>query len=94
MCASSTCNYILFHHSFPKKKVRRQSRSTLHLSNFIFLLIQTPPNGLIVPFVPLAGQMIDDNQLTAFVNGLCCLAMFLIVAYHFVTVNSTPNSQK
>ncbi|KAF9286854.1 hypothetical protein BGZ68_002513 [Mortierella alpina] len=35
-------------------------------------------------------QMIDDNQLTAYVNGVCCVAMVLIVAYHFVAVNATP----
>lgn len=32
--------------------------------------------------------MIDDNQLTFFANGVCCLAMVLIVGYHFVSVNS------
>jgi len=34
--------------------------------------------------------MINDAQLTAFVNGVCCLAMILVVVYHFVAVNATP----
>ncbi|KAI7832832.1 hypothetical protein BC939DRAFT_498232 [Gamsiella multidivaricata] len=38
--------------------------------------------------------MIDDNQLTALVNGLCCAAMFLIVVYHFVAVNAKPAIQQ
>ncbi|CAO3566544.1 unnamed protein product [Mortierella alpina] len=35
-------------------------------------------------------QMMNDNQLTAFANGICCLAMVLIVGYHFVAVNGKP----
>lgn len=34
--------------------------------------------------------MVTDTQLTAFANGVCCIAMVLIVAYHFVTVNAEP----